>query len=140
LIYHPPTHTIIFHMFFMSRFSMFCISLLFSWPLIHLTQQLGMHLCSSIFGVYQFRHRVVKKATKILTHVYVNSWQGTGRHYKKNIQLKHMHWFLEIFKDDTRSYSTSISTITSHISICLCRGICLSNTCIGPLHSHGPIN
>jgi len=139
LIYHAPTHTI-FHMFFMSRFSMFCISLLFNWPLIHLTQQLGMHFCFSIFGVYHFRHRVVKKATKILTHVYVNTWQGTRRHYKKNIQLEHMHWFLKIFKDDTRSYSTSISTITSRISICSCRGICLSNTCIGPLHSRGPIN
>jgi hypothetical protein len=134
LIYHAPTHTIIFHMIFVSRFNMFCVSFQFSWPLIHLTQQLHMHFCSSILGVCHFYHRVVRKATKILTPICVNTWQGTGRHYKKNITIG----FLEIFKDDTRSYSTSINTIASRIGTCLCRRICSSNTCIGPLHSHGP--
>jgi len=52
-----------------------------------------MHFCSSIIGVYCFCHRVVRKATKILTPIYVNTWQRIGRHYKRNIPFTiFIHW------------------------------------------------
>ncbi len=43
-----------------------------------------------------FRHGVVRKATKKCEFIYVGTWEGIGRHYKRNKQLEHMHW---LFKD-----------------------------------------
>jgi len=57
-----------------------------------------MHFCFSIIDVYHFHHKVVKKPTKIVTPIYVNTWQGIVRHYKSNIQLKHMHWLPKDFQ------------------------------------------
>jgi hypothetical protein len=33
---------------------------------------------------------VLKKATKILTLAYVDTWVGIGKHYKKSTRLKHL--------------------------------------------------
>ncbi len=46
-----------------------------------------MHFCFSILGVCHFCHVVVKKVFKILTLICISTWQGTKRHYNKNIQF-----------------------------------------------------
>ncbi len=76
--------------FFVSRFNVLRISLQLGWSSIHSTQQLDMHFLSSILGVCHFCNGMVKKATKRFTHVCIYTWHGTGRHYKRSIQSKHM--------------------------------------------------
>jgi hypothetical protein len=44
-----------------------------------------------------------------------------------------------MFGVDFRSYPTSISTIMSHIGLCSCKGIHLSNTCTNSRHTYSSI-
>ncbi len=43
-----------------------------------------------------------------------------------------------MFKVNSRSYPTSINTITPHMGPCSCKGICSNNTCIGSEHICNP--
>jgi hypothetical protein len=46
----------------------------------------------------------------------------------------------KIFKNGTKSYSTSINMIELCTGTCSCRGICSNSACIGPQHSCSPIS
>ncbi len=55
-------------------------------------------------------------------------WDILRKTHNQNIGIS----FQKIFKDGTKSYSTSINTIALSTCICSCRGVCLSSACIGP--------
>lgn len=85
---HPSSYHNITY-FFELMFNMFCVSLYFDYHPILSILQLDMFFCYSLFNVYPFFHKVVRKATKIFTFIYDNTWVTTERCYKKNTKLKH---------------------------------------------------
>jgi hypothetical protein len=61
-----------------------------------------MYFYFSILSVYHFRHaEVVRKATQKRALVCINTWQGIGRHYKKNTQALASQRFSKMAQDPT---------------------------------------
>lgn len=124
----------------MPRFNLLCTSLQFGWLLMHSTLQLDMHFCSSILSVCHFYHGVVRKVIKIFTFVCINTWQGTKRHYKRNIQLEHIRYFLK----DFQKWHQILFHLHQHNYVAheqySCKGVCSSNVCISPQHFCNPIS
>jgi hypothetical protein len=115
-----------FHMSLFIYFCFFFISPLF------LRQQFGGFMgIKGVFYLFIFSSTWWWKKPPKDLHLLasIHGWQlgdiTRGAH-NQNIHVR----FLQLFRVDFKSYPTSISMITPCMSLCSCRGICLSNTCI----------
>jgi hypothetical protein len=86
-----------------------------------------------------FLHRVWKKLPKYLhSRASIHGWQLGNITKKTHNQNIHFN-FLQMFGVNSKSYPTSISTITPSTGPCLCRGIHLNNMCTSSKHTCSPM-
>jgi hypothetical protein len=90
-----------------------------------------MHFCFSILGVYHFYHKSCKKPSRDSCPFVSIHGRGLGDITKKTYNWNTHIDFPKIFKNGTKSYSTSISIIASCTRTCSCKGIRSNNACIG---------
>jgi hypothetical protein len=99
-----------------------------------------MHFCSSIHGICHFHHGVVR-TIKRFAPIYVGTWQGTWRHYKRNTQFKAQALASQRSLEMTLDPTPLPLAWLFHTRTLAHVGVCLSSVCIGalaPWHSCNP--